>query len=161
MTNRYGTPKIKSGHYVEYEADMGYILRFARPEDVEHKASKLEEGYYWEIFDGFDMQDSGRIYPTEQEAREAADETLEDWVRRDAESAAKGHEIRMRMKKTFQTKENALINGLQHPMEYTCYECGATYWAEKRISDYSKSLYGIPTCPICDVDDPRHMIIGH
>lgn len=50
--------------------------------------------------------------------------------------------------KSYKTKENALLAGLENPVKYHCWECGNVFWAEWR------SKYSSPAiCPVCGTED--------
>lgn len=53
-----------------------------------------------------------------------------------------------RLKKSYETKEAAIADGIENPFEYHCWECGKTFWAEWR-SNYSPAA----VCPICETEN--------
>lgn len=53
-----------------------------------------------------------------------------------------------RLSKSYDTKEEAIINGIENPFEYHCWECGNHFWAEWR-SNYSPAAI----CPTCETEN--------
>lgn len=53
-----------------------------------------------------------------------------------------------RLGRTFDTKEEAIKDGIEEPFEYRCWECGKSFWAQWR-SDYSPAAI----CPICSTEN--------
>lgn len=57
-------------------------------------------------------------------------------------------ERKQRLRKSYNTKEEAIENGIENPFEYHCWECGKTFWAEWR-SNYSPAA----VCLICGTEN--------
>lgn len=64
------------------------------------------------------------------------------------ESKIAERERKERLKKSYDTKEDALADGVESPFEYHCWECGKTFWAEWR-SNYSPAAI----CPTCETEN--------
>lgn len=51
------------------------------------------------------------------------------------------------LKKSYETREAAIADGIENPFEYHCWECGRVFWAEWRSKYHPPAV-----CPVCDVD---------
>jgi len=111
------------------------------------------DGYAWCVFDGAeDYLTDKKGYPTEEEAWAAAGKQIEKWNAQDAQSEKEGQEYAKFMQRTYDSKEAAVKNGCDNPIEYVCDECGGGFWAQRR-SKYTP----VPYCPYCNTED-RMMI---
>lgn len=89
-----------------------------------------------------------RFAASESAAFAACFETLDRAERESDRQDAEELERNAQLAKTYDTREEAVADGVRWPYEYHCYSCGCSFWAEWR-SRYSPS----PKCPICLNED--------